>query len=124
MSIKETICIILLTIIAITILFLLSCASMLQNKGTVMYIKNEEINTNEKSHFINYNSIDSAFRNIQNWFKAKGKDTEGTTSKTTRKGGEPNMDGINELLTVLGSAIAGVYCAIKAVWAFIKKFKK
>ena len=34
------------------------------------------------------------------------------------------MEGLNELLTVIGSAIAGVYCAVKAIYSFIKKIKK
>lgn len=33
------------------------------------------------------------------------------------------MESINELITVIGSAIAGVYCAVKAIINFIKKLK-
>lgn len=33
------------------------------------------------------------------------------------------MEGINELITVIGSAIAGVYCAVKAIINFFKKLK-
>lgn len=33
------------------------------------------------------------------------------------------MENLNELITVIGSAIAGVYCAIKAIINFFKKIK-
>lgn len=34
------------------------------------------------------------------------------------------MENINELITVIGSAIAGVYCAVKAIINFFKKIKR
>ena len=41
-----------------------------------------------------------------------------------KKGGE-NMEGdFNSLITTITSAIAGVYCAVKAIIMFIKKIKK
>ena len=107
--------------ICLILLIMLSCQST--NYYEVAGIKNElftERQGTRVNDFINTRAIDRAF-NFTNeaqskWEEGKGKSKEKEVIK---------MEGdFNALITTITSAIAGVYCAVKAIIMFIKKIKK
>lgn len=107
-----------LTSIFLIITMLTSCNSMLQNKGIVVYENNLTKEIKEEIENIQSNiNIHNSLR------KFNLLDRFHITTQNTKQKEVKNMEGINELLTVIGSAIAGVYCAVKAIVSFIKKLK-
>lgn len=103
---------------------------MLQNKGNVYYINKtteSEVGTNEQKRnndFINFNLFDSAWRNIDKWLR-RDSNNEREKSKELHQSGGIKMDGVvQELVTAITSAIAGVYCLVKVIINLINKIKK
>lgn len=97
---------------------LVSCNSMLQNKGNVKY---------ENYYIDNINNggmrYDNSFTNFISALEISEKDLS-IDEKYFNKSEVIKMESLNELITVIGSAIAGVYCAVKAIINAIKKMKK
>lgn len=96
---------------------LMSCNSLLQNKGNVKY-------ENHYYNNINYGGMryDYSDTNFISTLEISEKDLS-IDEKYFNIGGDKRMENLNELLTVIGSAVAGVYCAVKAIVAFVKKLK-
>ena len=101
---------------------MLSCQST--SYYEVAGIKNELFTRKEGTRpidFINRIAIERAF-SIND--KAQSNEWEEGGKKSEKKE-VINMEGdFNSLITTITSAIAGVYCAVKAIIMFIKKIKK
>lgn len=108
--------------ICLILLMMLSCQST--NYYEMAGIKNELFTRREGTRindFINNRAIDRALHiNMEEqsneweegWEKSKEKEVTNMESD------------FNTLITTITSAIAGVYCAVKAIIMFIKKIKK
>lgn len=96
---------------------------MLQNKGKVVY----------ENHY--YNNIDNGgsrhdngYTNVNQTINEEKGDIRAGYSMVREE--LPNnvegrkMENLNEIITALGSAIAGVYCLVKTIINAIKKIKK
>lgn len=106
--------------ICLILLIMLSCQST--NYYEVAGIKNELFTRREGTainDFIDYRAIDRIINSNQE------EKEEEVIAENTNKKEVKNMDGdFNSLITTITSAIAGIYCAIKSIIMFIKKFKK
>ena len=108
--------------ICLILLMMLSCQST--NYYEMAGIKNE-LFTERKgtaiNDFINHRTIDRAFHNYTE--KQSSEWEEGREKYKEKE--VMNMEGdFNSLITTITSAIAGVYCAVKAIIMFVKKIKK
>ena len=116
--------------ICLILLMMLSCQST--NYYEVAGIKNELFTKREGTSindFINYRTIDriiDANNKEQEEEAPKALDSKaGITEGENNKKEVIKMEGdFNSLITTITSAIAGVYCAVKAIIMFIKKIKK
>ena len=106
--------------ICLILLMMLSCQST--NYYEMAGIKNELFTSKQGTRindFINNRAIDRAMalNDKKEWeAERKGKSKEKEVN---------NMEGdFNALITTITSAIAGIYCAVKAIIMFIKKIKK
>lgn len=120
--------------ICLIILIIISCNST--NYYEINGLKNEILTRKQGSSYTNI--IDYRANNrVGNNNKEEGWTEAVTSTEESGIGGESldkevivwekevkNMENLNELITVIGSAIAGVYCAVKAIINAIKSLKK
>lgn len=107
--------------ICLILLMILSCQST--NYYEVAGMKNELFGRREGTRvngFIDYRAIDRAIN-----FNKEEEEWEADGQREKNKKEVMLMEGdFNSLITTITSAIAGVYCAVKAIIMFIKKIKK
>ena len=108
----------------VSFLFIYSCASMLQNKGSVYY--DSSIYYVQEENEKGWKSIDYGFRN---WNYGRGFSFSNEFGFeqykiNDNKGGERKMEDLNSLVASVGSAITAIYVLIKTVIGMIAKFKK
>lgn len=112
--------------ICLILLMMLSCQST--NYYEVAGIKNELFTKREGTRindFIDYRAIDRAINYSIEEKQEKREKREAVVEGYINKKEVVNMEGdFNSLITTITSAIAGVYCAVKAIIMFIKKIKK
>ena len=93
-------------------------------------LKLAEIISNDILDNINYggsrydNSYNSIISSIQEEEKTESEVTIDDTYFKNVKEVRDMENGLNEVITALGSAIAGIYCLVKTIINLIKKIKK
>lgn len=108
----------------VSCLFIYSCASMLQNKGSVYY--DSSICYFQEENKERWKSSDDGFRNWNDGRSFSFSNVFGFEQYkiNDNKGGEKRMEDLNSVVASVGSAITAIYVLIKTVIGFIAKLKR